>query len=114
MRDETIYEYACIDLDPEITICWLATFAQDECAGRLERTHLIEKQRLRKDGLSEFIWDPAVWRPACRRHHFALDAYRGLTVPRCSLPVETEAFAERHDLTGYLDRKYGERAEVAA
>jgi hypothetical protein len=114
MDTEAIYEYACIDLDSEPATCFLAQFTDTECAGRLEKAHLIEKQRLRKEGLSEHMWAPEVWRPACKRHHFMLDAYRGLVVPRSLLPVETELFADRHGLGWYLDRKYGEREEAAA
>jgi hypothetical protein len=94
--------------------CWLRAFSDKPCAGRMDRAHLIERQRLKKEGLGEHVLDEATWRPACRLHHFSFDAFRGVVVPRLALPVETERFAERHGLGWYLDRRFGEPQDVAA
>jgi hypothetical protein len=110
---EAILTYAC-DMDGETPDCWLRQFTSTDCAGRMDRAHLIPKQTLKKAGLAEHILDPATWRPACRYHHFSFDAYRGVEVPRSSVPVETERFADRYGLGWYLTRRFGAREDVAA
>lgn len=115
MNREAIYTYACFDFEGELAECWLAQFdpKSQPCAGRMERAHLVEKQRLRKEGYAELIPDPRTWRPACRLHHTMLDHFRGLVVPREALPPELETLCERIGLDWYLERKYGEKAVAA-
>lgn len=112
MKPEAIYEYALLDLDESPATCWFAEYATDPCAGRLEKAHILPKQLLRREDLGEHLWDEAVWVPGCRHHHFQFDAYRGLCVPLGAVPVETVAFADRHGLGWYLERRF--TAEVAA
>lgn len=52
---------------------------------------------------------PAVWRPACHRHHGMLDQSKTLRISRSAIPVETEAWALEHGLDWWLTEAYGER-----
>lgn len=93
--------------------CFLEQFAPATlCDGRMERAHLIREQTIRKHvSRSKLIlWAPAVWRPACHRHHGLLDQSKTLRIPRSAIPAETEAWADDNGLTWWLDREYGERA----
>lgn len=130
MRDEAIYEYACIDLDPTPATCWLAQFTDTPCDGRLEKAHIIRQQTIRREvwnkrpelrkelgglnGAGLLIWDERAWRPACHKHHTELDQARTLRIPRSAIPVETEAFAEQYGLGWWLDRTYPREGEAAA
>jgi hypothetical protein len=107
---EAIYEYACIEGEP--ATCWLRQFdaLNRECSGRMDRAHLIEKQRLRKEGHADLIDDPRTWVPACRLHHFSWDAYRGVTVPREALPEPLVALCDELGLLWWIDRRYPERS----
>jgi len=108
---ETLYVFGA--LPEEIPACWLAQFAPGvSCSGRMERAHLIREQVIRREvSRSKLIlWAPAVWRPACKRHHLALDQTKTLRIPRSAIPAETELWAATNGLTYWLDKTYGERA----
>lgn len=107
---ETLYTFGC--LPEEIPACFLAQFTGTTCAGRMERAHLIREQTIRREvSRSKLIlWAPAVWRPACHRHHGELDQTKTLRIPRSAIPAETEQWAADHGLDWWLDRTYGERA----
>lgn len=70
--------------------CWLAQFAPAvPCEGRMDPAHLVEQQRLKKEGHRELCPDPRTWRPACRRHHDLFDHYdKRMRVPRSAIPDE--------------------------
>jgi hypothetical protein len=106
----TLYTYGF--LPGETPTCFLAQFAPGSpCDGRMERAHLIREQTIRKHvSRSKLIlWAPAVWRPACHRHHGMLDQSKTLRIPRWGIPVETEQWADENGLTWWLDREYGGR-----
>jgi hypothetical protein len=106
---ETLYTFGC--LPAEMPECWLAQFMPSvSCDGRMERAHLIREQTIRREvSRSKLIlWAPAVWRPACHRHHGELDQTKALRIPRGAIPVETEQWAAGHGLAWWLDREYGE------
>ena len=90
--------------------CWLAQFAPAvACAGRMDRAHLVEQQRLRKEGQGELCPDPRTWRPACRRHHNLFDQYRpGIIVPIEAVPEDLVELLEDVGLGWALevDRRY--------
>lgn len=109
----TIYRYATYDFEGESAECWLRQFSELPCAGPLEHAHLVEKQRLRKEGHADLIPDPRTWRPACRKHHTALDHFRGLVVPREAIPGELEKLCDEIGLTWALDKRFGERSVAA-
>lgn len=95
--------------------CWLKAFAPDvPCDGRMEAAHLIRAQLIRREVSRDrlIVWTPAVWRPACHRHHLLLDSARTLKIPRSALPPETEQWGADHGLTYWLDREYGPLEQV--
>jgi hypothetical protein len=52
--------------------CWFA--ALGNCSpGRLQRAHLIPKQRLKRH--VEDVWQPVLWVPACDSHHHKFDKH---------------------------------------
>jgi hypothetical protein len=77
-----------------VSECWLRRLGG--CDGRVERAHLVPKQRLRRDGLDEAdVWDPRVLVPLCRRHHHRLD--QGFVeVDRADLPARFAGWLEEH------------------
>jgi hypothetical protein len=90
------------------------------CDGMMRKCHLIPVHVLKRE-LPEYqherlLWDFAVWVWGCggisgqSGHHGHLDSSRKLRIPYLELPAETIAFAERHNLTWYLDRTYRRRA----
>jgi hypothetical protein len=87
------------------------------CDGRLVRAHLIPKQLLKREHLSQ--WDPRVWVPCCGGptgiggHHGMLDHSRTLKIPRGALPIAVEEFARETGLTWWLDREYGPLEQAA-
>ena len=96
--------------------CFLARFSDRPCEGRLVRTHLIDKQRLKRAGADP--WDERSYVLACggygygnEAHHAELDDRR-LILPRSALPEAVEALAAEVGLEHWLDRRYGPR-EVA-
>lgn len=107
----TLYTYGF--LPGETPTCFLAQFAPGSpCDGRMEHAHLIREQTIRKHvSRSKLIlWAPAVWRPACHRHHGLLDQSKTLRIPRSAIPAETEAWALEHGLSWWLAETYGERS----
>lgn len=109
-----------------MTCCWLASFSEEPCDGRLIRAHLIPRQRivrevtktLPKDEAFEVIWDERVWVPVCggvmgnAGHHGMFDG-KSLRVPRWALPEGVEEYAAQYGLGWSLDREYGPRELVA-
>jgi hypothetical protein len=91
-------------------MCWLREFSPPSkergCEGRLDRAHLVTKQLLKREGLSDFISDARAWVPACRRHHTMFDSYN-LTVPRERLPEPFLTLMADLDLSWWVDRRYG-------
>jgi hypothetical protein len=107
---ETLYTFG--HLPEEIPACWLAQFAPGvSCEGRMQKAHLIRGQTIRREvSRSKLVlWAPAVWRPACYRHHTMLDQSKTLQIPRSAIPVETELWAAEHGLEWWLAETYGER-----
>ena len=109
-------------MSPDFTPgCWVAlnVIGCGPCDGRLVKAHLIPRQLLRREGLSDHVWDDAVWVPCCggptglSGHHGQLDHSRTLRIPRERLPVALEAFAEVHGLEWFLSRTYGMRETAA-
>lgn len=86
--------------------CWLAQFAPGErCEGRMDRVHLVEQQRLVKEGHADLCPDPRTWEFGCRRHHGMFDHYRpGIRVPRSAVPRVLEELLEAIGLGWALDR----------
>jgi hypothetical protein len=82
------------------------------CEGRLIKVHLIAQQTLKREGLRQFLDDPAVWVWGCggimgiTGHHGHLDSSKRLRIYREALPVATREFAVVHGLEWYLDRYY--------
>lgn len=87
-----------------MTTCWLATFSTQPCDlgawGRLQRAHLVPKQRLRNAGLSDMdiLWDARCWRWACERHHRMLDESKTIRLSLEDYPPEFIDYATEHGL----------------
>lgn len=95
--------------------CWLRQFSDRPCEGpACHKAHLLKQQTIRRAfprGVkvpAKVLWDPRVWRRACRRHHHDFDNGR-LVVPRESVPEDTERFAAEHRLSWYLDKRYARK-----
>lgn len=89
--------------------CFLAPFSDKPCRGRMDPAHLIAASFLRQE-LDEphrdVVWDPRIIVLVCRWHHHAFDNRR-LIVPRESLPAGVEEYAQEHQLSWHLDKRYG-------
>jgi len=85
--------------------CWLANFSKAECEGRMDRCHLIPKQRLRIRHVED-VWERATWVWGCRRHHTLFD-HKFLHLKREDLPEETELWAQANRFEWSLTRDYG-------
>lgn len=98
--------------------CWLAAHGVMEkgdvmpiCDGRLVRCHLLDQQLLNRLGLE--TGDPHTYVLGCggltglAGHHGMFDTSKKLRVRFEDLPPETVAFASRHDLVPWLEKKYG-------
>ena len=76
--------------------CWLASFSDKPCDGRMDPVHLIPQMVMkRRYGITdeEVLWDPRIVVAGCRDHHHKFD--NGfLQVPLSAVPVETQAFAD--------------------
>lgn len=85
--------------------CFFA--ARGDCEGRLDRAHLIPKQRMRIRNMDkDILWDPRCWVPMCRKHHTAFD-HHFINLRRKDLPIGVEQFAAEHKLEWSLTRDYG-------
>lgn len=92
------------------TACWLSRFSDLDCRGPLQLCHLIDKQRLRANGVTEDdIWDERVVVNGCEHHHGAVP--KG-DIPRDELPPGLEEYAAEHGLTWSLDRDFGTLDDV--
>lgn len=82
-----------------------------DCDGRMDRAHLLPKQRMRQHGIKD-VWDERTWVFACRKHHTQFDA-RFIRISRFQLPAGTIAYALENGLEWSLDRDYpnGKRIE---
>jgi len=99
---------------PERRECFFAHLSERPCDGPTEWAHLIPKSFIRRElGTAVDVWEEALWRPACRRHHGDFDN-AVLRLPRGQLPKETVAWAKRWGLEWWLDRTYGPGAPTAA
>jgi hypothetical protein len=114
-KREAIYAYAC-NFDGVEAACWLKQFSTKEkaCEGRMDHAHLIDKAVLKREGFAHLCGDERTWVPACRWHHTQFDRRLGVTVPREALPPELLKLVEEIGLMWWIDRRYGERREVAA
>jgi hypothetical protein len=114
-KREAIYEFAC-NFEGVEAACWLKQFSTKEkaCEGRMDHAHLIDKAVLKREGFSHLCGDERTWVPACRWHHTQFDRRLGVTVPREALPAELLKLVEEIGLMWWIDRRYGERREVAA
>lgn len=94
--------------------CWLARFDTRgrPCGGRMDNVHLIDQQKLRKEGHGGLCTDGRSFVQACRTHHAAFDNYRGVVVPRAMLPAGLEELCGEVGLLWWLDRRYGKREEA--
>lgn len=77
--------------------CYLRRLGYKTCNGRLDRAHLIPKQRMKKAGITDqdVIWDPRVWRWVCRAHHHALDM-KFIHLTEDQYPPEVGEWADEH------------------
>ena len=101
--------------------CFLRPFAETECAGKLQRCHLVKEQVIRREvwdrrlriglpsGITKtaLLKDPrwSVW--GCVRHHWELDKSRRLRIPRYRLPPELEEAAAEYGILWAVEREYG-------
>lgn len=116
LTKETLYTYAVRPLG-QYAECWLARFTDTPCEGRLVRTHLLDKQVLKKAGIDP--WDERSWVLSCgglghgnEAHHGDLDSGK-LKVPRSELPKCVEELAAEIGAERRLYMRYGPIAEVA-
>jgi hypothetical protein len=102
--------------------CFFAFLGWGPCRlrfdGRLDRCHLIEKQRLRQAGI-ENLWDERLWVPGCRHHHGLFDRkLRPLSLadypPKLLAFAEAEGFAFVDERTGWVKNFDKQREESAA
>lgn len=86
--------------------CWLAQFCRGvKCDGPMDRAHLVEQQRLKKEGHADLCRDPRTWKWACRRHHGMFDGFRRqMRVPRSAIPGELVVLLESIGLMWALER----------
>lgn len=108
--------------------CWLAQHDERRrpCASRLERAHLISRQRVSNalgallpwgaagteqwnhfaDLIQLAEWDPRNGVVACEGHHRRFDAHLtpALIVPRAALPAHALDFASDWGIEGQLER----------
>ena len=83
---------------PQHLPCTLAPHDPDEpCEGVIERAHWIKKQWLRDECklTPEEIWHPAMFTPACERHHDRLDD-GFIDKSQAMLPEATLRFASHY------------------
>lgn len=119
-REQTAYQFA-VDAYPE-SVCWLAQFTNTPCNGRLQRVHLISKQRIKRAlrsgagrlraehmelSADEIVWDDRAWVPGCEAHHHMLDQSRKLQIPRWAISPATEQYAREYGLMVFLELEYG-------
>lgn len=71
---------------------------------RVQAHHVIPKERLKREGLHEYLWDRSNGIALCLYHHERHHGYNQ-RVPR-SLVRHTEPFAREHGLLALLDREY--------
>lgn len=93
--------------------CWLASFSDAPCDGKLRKCHLIAKQTIKREVGKQHMWDDRSWVWGCGGpmgnggHHGMLDYSRTLRIERDRLPAAVEAFAAEHGIGWWLDREYG-------
>lgn len=75
------------------------------CEGPLQAHHAITQQQLRKAGLTDSLWDPAVGAAVCYRHH-RRHHNRSEPLRRDFLPQRVLDFAAKHGLDWIIDRYY--------
>ena len=76
-------------------ICYFWHLGWRGCNGRLERCHMIPKQRLKKAGITAYedVWDVRVWRWGCVRHHFLFDQH-AIRLEREQYPSKVFEYAQ--------------------
>lgn len=79
---------------------------QRVCDGPIQGHHVVEKQTLKRRGLTDFLWDLRNHLGVCERAHRRHTA-RVEKIPRSCLPAAAEEFAVEHELSHVLDRAYG-------
>jgi hypothetical protein len=76
--------------------CWLASFSETPCDGRMDPVHLVGQQVMKvRYGITdeEVIWDKRNIVAGCRDHHHKFD--NGfLRVPVSAVTSEQQAFAD--------------------
>ena len=106
--------------DPEINMgtfkprpsCFFKGFDDEwgPCDGRLDRCHIVPKQRLKREVPEVDVWHEDWWVWGCRRHHGQFDNRRCF-IQRSDVPMKTEKAAARHGIEWSLDRDYGMRTD---
>jgi hypothetical protein len=93
--------------------CWLRQFSDRPCEGpAVHKHHLILQQTIRRaygrktKVPASVLWDERIWVRACKGHHDAVHAGR-LRVPFEALPEGVLAFAAEHELTWWLQKRFG-------
>jgi hypothetical protein len=81
--------------------------------GPIQGHHVITKSRLKREGLSDAVWDVRNGVPVCELHHAQHHAHRE-RLPRELLPAGVFEFAADYGLGWVLDREYPEQEQEAA
>lgn len=78
-----------------MTACWFRQLG--DCDGRIQRAHLIPKQRLKRAGVraDDDVWDQRVVVPACARHHTLFDM-KFIHLEETDYPETLQQYAGEH------------------
>lgn len=94
--------------------CYLRRLGYQTCNGRLQRAHMIPKQRIKQAGITDLdvIWDERVWRHVCSAHHHALDM-KFIYLTEAEYPESVGEWAAEHGFY-FLSPSAGWRKEADA